>query len=147
VHQTGNQDHQWLTTEYQKYPQLKVELKTFIEDMVSLYRQSHLFICRAGSMINEIIAMGKASILIPIAISSGDHQRENARIMAEAGAAIMIEEKALTSNGLFTTVRELILNPEKLVEMGVQARSLYQGDSACQIVNAIQSFFKISLDR
>ncbi|MBU3915909.1 UDP-N-acetylglucosamine--N-acetylmuramyl-(pentapeptide) pyrophosphoryl-undecaprenol N-acetylglucosamine transferase, partial [bacterium] len=78
IHQTGKKDYQWTISEYSKYPGINAEISEFIEDMGLLYHKSHLLICRAGSMVNEIIAMGKASILVPIAVSSGNHQKENA---------------------------------------------------------------------
>lgn len=144
VHQTGKWDFDWLKAQYGQFDQVEADVVEFIDDMVSLYQQSHLFICRAGSMINEIIAMGKASILVPIAISSGDHQRENARLMADAGAAIMIEEKDLTSESLFGYISEFVKNPQDLITMGNKARGLYQGDSAEKIVSAIQSRFNLT---
>ena len=143
IHQSGQRDYDWLKTEYSGFPEIEASVHEFIDDMVSLYQSSHLFICRAGSMINEIIAMGKASILIPIAISSGDHQKENALLMEKANAAIMIEEKHLTPERLYETIDRLVSAPQQLIDMGHQARSLYMGDSARKIVSTIQSHFRL----
>ncbi len=143
IHQSGVSDKKWLEQEYNNCPALEAKVVEFVDDMVELYQQSHLIISRAGSTINEIIAMGKASILIPIAVSSGNHQKENARVMEEAKAAIMIEEKDLTPEKLFGTIQELITNPESLIEMGEKARGLYGGDSAHKIVSGIRSQFNL----
>jgi UDP-N-acetylglucosamine--N-acetylmuramyl-(pentapeptide) pyrophosphoryl-undecaprenol N-acetylglucosamine transferase len=142
IHQSGISDKPWLQKEYARHPNLEGKVFEFIDDMVGLYQKSHLVISRAGSTINEIIAMGKASILIPIAVSSGDHQKENAMVMADAHASIMIEEKDLSPQKLLETITRLITNPNRLIEMGTKARALYNGDSANKIVKGIQSHFK-----
>ncbi len=143
IHQTGKTDYQWVLSEYSKYSNLSSKIEEFIDDMAALYGQSHLLICRAGSMINEIIAMGKASVLIPIAVSSGNHQRENARTMADAGAAMMIEEKELNAGLLFETIQGLIKNRDSISVMGKNAKRLYKGNSAQKIVTSILDNFQL----
>ncbi len=143
IHQTGESDFEWLKGEYAKYPELETRVEEFVNDMVELYQQSQLLICRAGSMINEIIAMGKASILIPIPLSSGDHQKENALVLSNAGAAVMIEESQLNADHLFETINHLVSTPQQLSEMGENAKKLYQGDSAGKIVTAILDRFNL----
>ncbi len=143
IHQTGQNDYDWVESEYQKHPQIKAQVSEFIDDMAALYQKSSLFISRAGSMINEIIAMGRASILVPIAISSGDHQKENARTMAEAGAGIMIEEKEFNPDHLVKTLESLFVDKSKLQSMGLKARELYRGDSAAKIVDETLKRFQL----
>ncbi len=144
IHQTGKGDYLWLKEEYNNNQDLEANVLEFVDDMVEFYRQSHLIISRAGaSTINEIIAMGKASILIPIAVSSGDHQRENAKVMTEANASIMIEEKNLTPERLLEAITHLVQKPESLIEMGNSARGLYGGDAAQKIVSSAQKQFNL----
>ncbi len=143
VHQTGENDYQWVRAEYEQYPEIKADIKVFIDDMGEMYQTTHLLICRAGSMVNEIIAMGRVSILIPIAISSGNHQKENAKTMVTAGAAIMIEEKDLIPQLFYETIKDLILNPSKITTMEQNAKALYSGDSAKKIVRTILESFEL----
>src|SRR4028118_2159180 len=50
---------------------------------------SHLLVSRAGAItLAEICAAGRASLLVPLAIAQG-HQVDNARVLADAGAAEM----------------------------------------------------------
>jgi len=143
IHQTGKLDYDWVFAEYQKFPHINVTVQPFFEDIEQVYQQTHLLICRAGSMVNEIIAMGRASILIPISNSSGDHQRENARKMQNAGAAIMIEENQLSAKGLFSSIHNLMSEPEATELMEKNAKELYQGDSAAEIVNKTLEFYQL----
>ena len=71
----------------------RAEVRDFVQEMDLLYSAADLIVSRAGAMaIAEIAAFGVPSVLVPIARSSGDHQRENARAVAKAGAAILMEE-------------------------------------------------------
>lgn len=146
IHQTGKTDLDWVQKKYKALnKELNIEFKVlpFIEDMASTYQKSHLLICRAGSSINEIIAIGRASILVPIALSSGDHQKNNALAMQTANASIMIEEKDLTANLLYEVIFKLIENPEKIEKMEQNARKLYQGNASQKIVTTIHQYFKL----
>lgn len=144
IHQTGKTDCSRVREQYSKYPMLKADATEFIDDMGKLYQQTDLLICRSGSMIYEIIAMGIPSILVPISISSGDHQKENAKTMVDNGASLMIEEKTLTPQTLFESVKSLLEEEGKLEMMGEEARSLYQGNSAEMIVSGIIDHFKLT---
>jgi UDP-N-acetylglucosamine--N-acetylmuramyl-(pentapeptide) pyrophosphoryl-undecaprenol N-acetylglucosamine transferase len=81
----------------------------FISDMASLYSAADLVVSRAGAMaIAELAAFGTPSVLVPIARSSGDHQRENARVIAGAGGAILLEERSGLPQGLTPILRRLV---------------------------------------
>ena len=57
-------------------------------------RAADAVICRAGAMtISEMALLGRACILIPSPNVVNNHQYENAKRLADAGAAILLEEK------------------------------------------------------
>ncbi len=63
-----------------------------------------LVISRAGALtVSEITACGKASILIPSPNVTGNHQFFNAKVVADKGGAIIIEEKDLSDEKLLGT--------------------------------------------
>jgi len=134
-HQTGNSDYSAVKEAYGKYPGLEAIVSPFFSEVASVLLESHVLICRAGSMINEIIAVGRASILVPITVSSGNHQLENARTMEAAGAALKIEESKLNGKVLFEAIQTLTQNPLRRLEMEKRAKSLFPGDSAEIIVD------------
>lgn len=141
IHQTGSNDHQWVQAAYDEHPDLDVIVRPFFDDIASVFLQSHLLICRAGSMVNEIIAVGRASILVPIAVSSGNHQIENANKMSSAGASVKLDESELNPDTLFRNIQVLLANPEKRREMESNAKSLFPGDSAEIIVDQTIEFY------
>ena len=96
-----------------------------------------LVITRAGSTLFEIAAWGLPSIVIPIEVSNGDHQRKNAFAYARTGAAVVIEENNLTSEILVAQIKELIGNTIKLEKMKVAARGFARLDAAHTIADAI----------
>ncbi|MFH2128972.1 MAG: undecaprenyldiphospho-muramoylpentapeptide beta-N-acetylglucosaminyltransferase [bacterium] len=143
IHQTGKTDHPWVRSAYDRYPGIEACVSPFFDDIASVFLQSHLLICRAGSMVNEIIAVGRASILVPIAVSSGNHQIENANKLSAAGAAIKLEERDLTPDQLWHAIQALLEDPEKRRGMEAKAKALFPGDAAETIVSRTIAFFEI----
>ena len=72
-------------------------------------------------------------MLIPFAQAADDHQRSNAEVMAQAGAARGLLEADLTPAQLEGTLSDLLGNPAKLREMAENARSLAHPDAAERI--------------
>ncbi|MCX6736251.1 MAG: UDP-N-acetylglucosamine--N-acetylmuramyl-(pentapeptide) pyrophosphoryl-undecaprenol N-acetylglucosamine transferase [Candidatus Parcubacteria bacterium] len=70
-----------------------------------------LVISRAGSAIFEIAAWKKASIIIPITESNGNHQQKNAFHYAREHAAVVVEEANLTPHVLMEEIDRIIKNP------------------------------------
>lgn len=76
-----------------------------------------IIISRAGSTIFEIASWGRASIIVPITQSVGDHQKQNAYHYARFGAAIVIEEANLTPRLLLAEVDRVMGNKQMKSEM------------------------------
>ena len=77
-----------------------------------------LVICRAGAMtLTEIAMMKKAAILIPSPNVADNHQYKNAKVLADAGAAMLIEEKDLNSESITDAVRRIYENTEERARM------------------------------
>lgn len=74
-------------------------------------------ISRAGSTIFEIASWGRASIIVPITESVGDHQKQNAFHYARAGAAIVVEEANLTPRLLLAEVDRIMENKKMKSDM------------------------------
>jgi hypothetical protein len=79
---------------------MSARLQPFIEDMAAAYGWADLVICRAGALtVSELAAAGVGAILVPFAAATDDHQTRNAAILVDDGAAVMIAERELSSNG------------------------------------------------
>ena len=83
-------------------------VKDYIYDMPLYMAAADLVICRAGAMtLTELAAMKKSAILIPSPNVTDNHQYKNAKVLADAGAAILIEEKDLSAERITETVQKL----------------------------------------
>lgn len=130
IHQTGSADYQWVHDEYAQMG-YKAIVMPFIYKMAEAYSVADLVVCRAGaSTVFELLAAGKASVLIPYPYAVGDHQTYNAMALAEKGAAVMVKQSDIEKGVLSRTLKELIGDRERLKVMGEKARSLAKLDSA-----------------
>lgn len=100
-----------------------LRVSEYIHDMDYCMAAADLVICRAGAItLSELQAQGKASLLIPSPNVAENHQYHNAMTLAERDAAVVIEEKDLTDERLIETVRELAEHPDRLRQMGENAK-------------------------
>lgn len=83
-----------------------------------------LVISRAGgSAIFEIAAVGKPSILIPLAEAANDHQRQNAYEYAQTGAALVVEEGNLTKNIISVQIQKILEDQKQWQIMAAAAKN------------------------
>ena len=140
MHQTGPVDHASVTESYLKAGWSDhADVRPYIDDMVASFAAADLVVSRAGATTTaELIAAGKAAIMIPFPLAADDHQRKNAEALAAASAARMILQKDLTGERLAAEIAALIRDPERLVEMEQAARGLAKGDAAAATVDLIE---------
>ena len=114
-------------------------VKEYIENMPELLAAANLVICRAGAVtLSELKAAGRASILVPSPYVAENHQYFNAEELEDAGAAVLIEEKDLSTEKLIETVDALCKNPEKLETMGKKAKKLATQNTSQIVVEELQ---------
>ena len=131
VHQAGEKHIDQLRANYAAAG-VQGELVAFIDDMARRYAEADLVVCRAGAVtIAELSAGGMASILVPFPHAVDDHQTANAKFLSERGAAILIQQRDLSTEKLAGLLRSL--SREKLLDMAKKARALGKPDAA-QIV-------------
>lgn len=107
-----------------------LRVSEYIENMPELLAAADLVISRAGALtLAELECAGRGAILIPSPNVAENHQYYNALEMQKAGAAVVIEEKDLTGEGLIKQVKTLLEEPGKLAVMGQFARSLAEPQS------------------
>ena len=128
VHQSGENHLNTLRKHYREAG-VEGELVAFIDDMGRRYAEADLVIARAGAMtVAELAAGGVASILVPFPHAVDDHQTANARFLADKGAAVILQQKDLTAEGLAALIRSM--ERPRLVEMAKKARALGKPDAA-----------------
>ena len=113
---------------------LNVELTPFIEDMASAYAWADLVVCRAGALtVAELCAVGLPALFIPYPSAVDDHQTANARPMAEADAAVIIQESDLSDRSLSDLLRDWLGDRSVLQSRAAKARALSRPDSLQRI--------------
>jgi undecaprenyldiphospho-muramoylpentapeptide beta-N-acetylglucosaminyltransferase len=89
---------------------------------------------RAGSsMCFEIAAAGLPSVLVPSPHVTGDHQTGNARLLADAGAAVVVLDAELTAERLAAELDALLADPDRRDAMATAAKSFARPDAAADI--------------
>ncbi len=129
-HQAGKQKNITTARRYEEC-NLEARVEPFIVNMAEAYAWADLVICRAGAMtISELSNVGLASILVPYPHAVDDHQTANAHYLADANAAILIQQVDLTAAHLGAVLRDLLaVGRPRLLEMANVARRLGKPDA------------------
>ena len=143
-HQTGVADFERVEAAYTNDGwNGEVEVRSYIDNMVEDFANADLVICRAGATTTaELIAAGKAAVMIPFPLAADDHQRKNAEALQSVGAARMILQKELTGERLAKEIIELAQQPQTVNAMEEAIRKLARGDAAAAAVDLIEELAK-----
>lgn len=100
----------------------------FIKKMPEAYAAADLIIARAGAAtVAELGVVAKPVVLIPYPHAAEDHQTHNARVLEEAGAAMMIRDLELPTRFL-ESVTDLLRNETRRQKMTEAFRRLRRTD-------------------
>ncbi|WP_158212320.1 undecaprenyldiphospho-muramoylpentapeptide beta-N-acetylglucosaminyltransferase [Natranaerobius trueperi] len=113
----------------------------YLKNMPDALASADLVVSRAGATtLAELTAAGKPSILIPSPNVTNNHQMVNASILAQRGAAKLIEENNLTKEKVTEVLNEIILDEEKLNEMKKLNFELGYPKAASNVCDVLSSF-------
>lgn len=116
------------------------EAAPFFKDLPRRIAGAHLVIARAGaSTVTEIAAIGRPSILVPLAIAMDDHQTGNARVLSEAKAALLAPEKDFNVDFLDTALATLLANPARLAAMAAATKTRVRTDAAERLADLVEN--------
>lgn len=99
-------------------------VEAFLTDMPEQYAAADVVLARSGSTVAELCAAGKPSLLVPFAAAADDHQRKNAEVLVEAGAAEMLLQREVTPETLRKALVALLKDGPRRAVMAERARSL-----------------------
>lgn len=145
IHATGSFGWKWMPQavkeqglDLQAHPWL--ELREYIYNMPQLMAAADLVICRAGAAtISEVCACGVPCVMVPSPNVTDNHQEKNARVLERHGAAVVVRENECDGDSLYETVKALLQDPQRLREMGRNARKMAVVDATEQIYEVIRS--------
>lgn len=114
-----------------------VTISAFLDQMDQAYAKADIVIGRAGSTtIAEIEYLGKPTILVPSPWVAEDHQTMNAKALVENDAAVLVTDKT-TKAELVPTVFGLLSDPERLAQIGANAKAQAKPGAVTRITNEV----------
>jgi len=135
-HQTGEKDFEWVKNSYEELGFSDVVISPYFFDMANYFQKSDLVISRAGATtIAELIVTQKASLLIPFAKATGNHQTWNARQLEKVRGAEVILEEEFAPRILAERIIYFLKNREKIREMEKNLAALKTEDVAGKIAH------------
>lgn len=115
---------------------INAEIAPFFNNMGDRLSAAHFVIGRAGaSSVTEVQAVGRPSILIPLAIATDDHQTANAEALTHVGAADVIHEEHLTPEMLTPLLERRLSNTHDLTVRAAAARATARIDAADRLAD------------
>jgi UDP-N-acetylglucosamine--N-acetylmuramyl-(pentapeptide) pyrophosphoryl-undecaprenol N-acetylglucosamine transferase len=139
IHATGSFGKEWMPqrvkdngVDYETEAML--DIREYIYNMPTVMAAADVIIGRAGSATcNEIAAAGVPCILIPSPNVTNNHQEKNARVLEEAGGAVVVLEKDCSPEQMYGEVKALLADDARREKMAEALRGLARTDSAQRI--------------
>ncbi len=130
--QTGKEYFPEASAAAKKYSSNMISVHQFIDRMDYAYAVADLVVCRAGATtLAELTRLGKPAILVPYPQAAANHQVENARAMAEHGAAEILYDAEVSERLLQSVLAAS--EDTRLLQMSAQSRKLGKPDAAKEI--------------
>ena len=118
-----------LRTRYRPYPFLR-------DDMPAALAAADLVVGRAGSStLAEVTAFGLPMVVVPYPHAAG-HQRANARVLVEAGGAMLVEDDAFDADALLDSAA-ILEHPATHDRMAAASRALGRPGAAAAVAELV----------
>jgi UDP-N-acetylglucosamine--N-acetylmuramyl-(pentapeptide) pyrophosphoryl-undecaprenol N-acetylglucosamine transferase len=102
---------------------LLVKVVPFVDRMDLAYAAADLALSRAGAItMAELTAAGLPAVMVPLPHATADHQAANARAVAAAGGAVVVDDDALDGPAVAAAAAPLLADPERLAAMAAAMR-------------------------
>lgn len=112
-----------------------LEVVPFLDDVAAALGRASLVVSRAGaSTLAEICAVGRPSVLVPLALAAA-HQADNAKDLVETGAAELLPSGGQA--GDLARILTSLLEPHRLAEMSLAARRLGRADAVERLADRL----------
>jgi UDP-N-acetylglucosamine--N-acetylmuramyl-(pentapeptide) pyrophosphoryl-undecaprenol N-acetylglucosamine transferase len=116
---------------------VSIRLFGFLENMEYAFAAADIVLCRSGATtLAELLNAGLPSILVPYPFAAADHQTENAKTLAEHGAAVLLPDGEVRER-LWEVLSTLVQDAPRRALMAERARSLARPDAAQVLAKAV----------
>ena len=137
IHQTGKTDLDEVQAAYTDQG-ITHHVQQFFDHVEEIYSITDIMICRAGGMtVSEVTACGIPAIFIPLPAAVGNNQVNNAESVADAGAAIVLEQDKLSPEKLVESLYRIITDRETYQQMQTASRKLGHPNASQTIAKSI----------
>jgi len=141
VHQAGTRDEAWVRDRYQSAG-VPARTVAFFHAVAAEMRAADVIVSRAGATtLAELAALGRPAILVPFPGATDNHQHRNAEVLAEAGAAMLIDQRDLAGpegpSRLAGAIASLLADGSRRSAMGDRMRRFARPEAASIIVSRI----------
>ncbi len=138
IHLAGEEHEAEVRTAYENAG-LTAHVFGFCHDMETAYAAADFAIARSGAAsLTEIAHVGLPSILVPYPLAADRHQSANARLFAEAGAALVAEEAELLPEALADLVERLRGDPARREAMRRATKKLRHEDAHRRLAGLVE---------
>ena len=146
THQAGENDLKLVRDGYRDAG-LSARVEPFFEKMDREMAIADLLVCRAGATtLAELTAAGRPAILVPFPHATHDHQRHNAAVVADAGAAEVIDQADLSGPRLGALVVALALDDARRAALSAASRRLAKPKATAVIVDRMERLLALDGD-
>lgn len=115
-----------------------IRIMPYINNMHLAMAAADLVVSRSGAItLSEISILSKPSVLIPSPNVVRNHQEQNAREFEAHNAAVVICENELTPDVLYSKINDLVSQPDKLLQMGNNAKKLSNSNALDDIYKTV----------
>ena len=112
-----------------------VQVAAFIDPIADAYAAADLVVARSGGTVASLAAWGLPAILVPLPSSAAGHQLSNARALAEAGAAVLLQQSEMTGRTLGAALSALLADSARMADLGARMLARARPDAASVIAS------------
>lgn len=140
VHVTGDEGYAEALARREELPEgsrARYRPVAFLRDeMVDALSAADLVVGRAGSStLAEVAALGLPMVVVPYPHAAG-HQRANARVLADAGAATLVDDERFDASALLAAAA-ILDDPARHARMSAAARALGRPGAADAVAELV----------
>ena len=137
IHQTGKANVEDVQASYTEY-NIPHHVQPYFDNVEEIYSIADIMICRAGGMtVSEITACGIPAIFIPLPAAVGNNQVDNAQSVANAGAAIVLQQEQLKPETLAENLYHIFTDKDTYHQMKSASKNLGYPMASQTIAEAI----------
>lgn len=119
------------------------DVRPYIDDMGDTLAAADLVLSRAGaSSVAEIAALAVPAVLVPYPFATEDHQTMNARLLSDAGAALVCADAQIDGDDFRDELLDLLRDEGRRADMRAAARGLAQDRAAQALADELEALVR-----